>query len=176
MRRIFAFLHDCSVLRRKEGEEVWHMNNWSFICGALPWIAHHADQALTTYGDKTTFLDLYHIDRKMFPSPKCFCPSHCHGRRWCKTMERNTTWLIPKEKLYYIPFLLRFVWIETRNEKFPTSHSCFVQYKENLVLIQLTKLGRTGILFPFFVKPMFYAFLFLPSFLFEGRAQKLSTD
>ena len=33
---------------------VWHMNNWSIICGALPWIAHHAGGNQPTYGDKTT--------------------------------------------------------------------------------------------------------------------------
>ena len=32
--------------------------------------------------------------------------------------------------------------------KCPTSHSCLILYKGNLVLIQLTNLGRTGILFP----------------------------
>ena len=112
-----AFLHFCMTAQcwegRRGGGEVWHMNNWSFICGALPWIAHHADQALTTYGDKTTFLDfpprtILKEWIKMFPSPKMFCPSHCHARRSCKTMAITT-----KEKWFHNPFLFEFrlVWI-----------------------------------------------------------------
>ena len=32
-------------LQRLRG--VWHMNNWSIICGALPWIEHHAARQLS---------------------------------------------------------------------------------------------------------------------------------